>query len=122
MKLYHMPPEKETVNLPKNLITTGVPGPVWIMWKMWKHAGKRGKRGLSERKLSTAPKAFGTVDSVDNLFPEQGISDIYHVSCAHSYQQVAGDAIFRNECFNFFKRRKIFAGDAKRPDFPLQVG
>lgn len=40
MKLYHMPPEKGIVNLPKNLITTGVPGLVWIMWKMWKHAGK----------------------------------------------------------------------------------
>lgn len=34
------------------------------------------------------------VDNVDNLFPEKMFSDIYDISGAHSYQQVAVHTIF----------------------------
>lgn len=34
------------------------------------------------------------VDNVDNLFPEEMFTDIYDISCAHSYQQVAVHTIF----------------------------
>lgn len=47
------------------------------------------------------------VDNVDNLLLYEIFADIYHISGAHSYQQISGITIFFQKCFDFSEGREI---------------
>ncbi len=54
--------------------------------------------------------------------PKKVFSDVYNVSGPHSYQQVAGDAIFQNKFLNLLKGRKITAVCSQIPDLLTEQG
>ena len=47
------------------------------------------------------------VDNVDNLFAKELFANIYNVSGAHGYQQVALCTMFHDKFFYFIERRQI---------------
>ena len=83
---------------------------LWIMWiTLWNSPVLTGKTLILQAK--TGPPAGGDpgendpqscfrqvtsvfVDDVDNSSLKQGFSNIYHISGAHGYQQIAGHTIF----------------------------